>query len=42
MLVSAHIGHWALGMLELIPALVVLVVTVWKWRRARPLSAREP
>ena len=40
MLVTAHIGHWALGMLELMPVVAVLVAVVWKTRSDRRL-ARE-
>ena len=41
MLITAHVGHWALAMLEFAPVLVVLVFAVWKMRSGRPAVAPE-
>lgn len=39
MIVIAHAGHWALGLLELSPLLVVAAFATWKSRSA---ADREP
>ncbi len=41
MLVTAHIAHWALGMLEAMPVVVVLVVVVWKLRSDRRVASES-
>ena len=39
MLVTGHIGHWALAMLELAPVItVVVVIVVWKVRNRHPVA----
>jgi hypothetical protein len=44
MIVIAHAGHWALGLLELTPVLVVAAFATWKSRaeRARHRAAGAP
>ncbi|HWI06360.1 MAG TPA: hypothetical protein VNT54_02445 [Solirubrobacteraceae bacterium] len=40
MLVTAHLAHWGLAMLELAPVVAVVVVTiVWKVRKRDPVAA---
>jgi hypothetical protein len=34
MVVIAHAGHWALGLLEITPVLVVAAFALWKSREA--------
>lgn len=35
MVVIAHAGHWALGVLQFAPVLAVAAFAVWQSRRAR-------
>jgi hypothetical protein len=44
MIVIAHAGHWALGLLEFTPLLAVAAFATWKSRadRARHRAAGDP
>jgi hypothetical protein len=44
MMVIAHAGHWALGLLEATPLLIVAVFATWKSRaeRRRRRAAADP
>ena len=35
MVVTAHIGHWILGLLESLPVVIVLVLVAWRTLRER-------
>ena len=42
MLVTAHVAHWALPMLELAPVITVVVVAiVWKLRNRDPVAGES-